>query len=177
MPSRESSKGPCKGSVRVHCRSCCATCGRETCANWKAWSGRHACPAKPSGCGRSIWSSCRSNQRAAKDGEPALPENFTLDGVIRRHILQVLKVCDGNKARAASKLGISRSTLYRMLEADIALPMQAPEVKHDELVASPASPTMKLLTAALTGATYRNPTRHRISCSASCVWQISMHRA
>ena len=50
-------------------------------------------------------------------GEPALPENFTLDGVIRRHILQVLKVCDGNKARAAAKLGISRSTLYRMLEA------------------------------------------------------------
>ena len=57
----------------------------------------------------------------SKDGEPALPENFTLDGVIRRHILQVLKVCEGNKARAASKLGISRSTLYRMLEADIAL--------------------------------------------------------
>ena len=62
----------------------------------------------------------------SKDGEPALPENFTLDGVIRRHILQVLKVCDGNKARAASKLGISRSTLYRMLEADIAMPMQPP---------------------------------------------------
>lgn len=75
----------------------------------------------------------------SKDGEPALPENFTLDGVIRRHILQVLKVCDGNKARAASKLGISRSTLYRMLEADIALPMQQPvEVKHEDLVASPA---------------------------------------
>jgi DNA-binding NtrC family response regulator len=74
----------------------------------------------------------------SKDGEPALPENFTLDGVIRRHILQVLKVCDGNKARAASKLGISRSTLYRMLEADIALPMQPTEVKHEELVATPS---------------------------------------
>ena len=60
----------------------------------------------------------------AKDGEPAIPENYTLDGVIRRHILQVLKACDGNKARAASKLGISRSTLYRMLETDIAMPMQ-----------------------------------------------------
>jgi DNA-binding NtrC family response regulator len=69
----------------------------------------------------------------SKDGEPAPPENFTLDGVIRRHILQVLKVCDGNKARAASKLGISRSTLYRMLEADIALPMQPAEVKQEEL--------------------------------------------
>jgi DNA-binding NtrC family response regulator len=74
----------------------------------------------------------------SKEGEPALPENFTLDGVIRRHILQVLKVCDGNKARAASKLGISRSTLYRMLEADIALPMQPAEVKHEELVGEPS---------------------------------------
>ena len=43
-----------------------------------------------------------------KDGGPALPENYTLDGVIRRHILVVLKACDGNKARAAAKLGISR---------------------------------------------------------------------
>ncbi len=74
----------------------------------------------------------------SKDGEPALPENFTLDGVIRRHILQVLKLCDGNKARAASKLGISRSTLYRMLEADLAMPMQSPDVKHEEMVAAPA---------------------------------------
>jgi DNA-binding NtrC family response regulator len=74
----------------------------------------------------------------SKDGEPALPENFTLDGVIRRHILQVLKLCDGNKARAASKLGISRSTLYRMLEADIALPMQPAEAKHEEMAAPPS---------------------------------------
>ena len=74
----------------------------------------------------------------SKDGEPALPENFTLDGVIRRHILQVLKLCDGNKARAASKLGISRSTLYRMLEADIALPMQPTEAKQEEMAAPPS---------------------------------------
>ena len=67
----------------------------------------------------------------AKSGEPLPPENYTLDGVVRRHILQVLKACDGNKARAASKLGISRSTLYRMLESDLALPMQPSESKSD----------------------------------------------
>jgi DNA-binding NtrC family response regulator len=75
----------------------------------------------------------------SKEGEPALPENFTLDSVIRRHILQVLKACDGNKARAASKLGISRSTLYRMLEADLAMPMQPSEEKHEEMVATPTA--------------------------------------
>ncbi len=69
----------------------------------------------------------------AREGEPALPESITLDGVIRRHILQVLKACDGNKARAALKLGISRSTLYRMLDSDIALPMPRSDVKQDEL--------------------------------------------
>ena len=68
-----------------------------------------------------------------RDGEPALPENYTLDGVIRRHILQVLKACEGNKARAASRLGISRSTLYRMLETDAALPMPPSERKQEEL--------------------------------------------
>ena len=74
----------------------------------------------------------------ARDGDPAPPENFTLDGVVRRHILQVLKACDGNKARTASKLGISRSTLYRMLESDIALPMQNPDSKHEEMIPSPS---------------------------------------
>lgn len=73
-----------------------------------------------------------------REGDPAPPENFTLDGVVRRHILQVLKACDGNKARAASKLGISRSTLYRMLETDIALPMQPPDTKHEDMTPSPS---------------------------------------
>jgi DNA-binding NtrC family response regulator len=69
----------------------------------------------------------------ARDSEPALPENYTLDGVIRRHILQVLKACEGNKARAASRLGISRSTLYRMLESDAAVPMPSTDTKQEEL--------------------------------------------
>jgi two-component system response regulator AtoC len=44
-----------------------------------------------------------------------LPDDLTLDAAIQRHIQLILELNRGNKLRAARQLGISRSTLYRLL--------------------------------------------------------------
>ena len=48
-------------------------------------------------------------------------ENLTLDAVIRHHVQRVLDLNHGNKLRSARQLGISRSTLYRILAGESTL--------------------------------------------------------
>jgi DNA-binding NtrC family response regulator len=56
---------------------------------------------------------------------PASLEILNLDAVILNHIRMVLDLNRGNKLKTSRQLGISRSTLYRLLEAGSHLPSNA----------------------------------------------------
>jgi len=43
-------------------------------------------------------------------------EDITLETITRKHIIGVLDTCDGNKQKAAEKLGVDTSTIYRKLK-------------------------------------------------------------
>jgi two-component system response regulator AtoC len=54
--------------------------------------------------------------------QPPRIASFALDAVIRHHVRYVLDLNRGNKLRTAHQLGISRSTLYRILDPPAKLP-------------------------------------------------------
>lgn len=51
-----------------------------------------------------------------KDGEDGTDDFRTLEQVGRNHVIEILRLSDGNKAKAAEMLGISRTTLWRMMK-------------------------------------------------------------
>jgi ActR/RegA family two-component response regulator len=51
----------------------------------------------------------------------AAPQTLDLDTVIHHHIHLVLELNRGNKLKTARQLGISRSTLYRILDGETAI--------------------------------------------------------
>jgi len=82
---------------------------------------RHLLAGGADGVQYAAWSA--EDFSAAREMLQAKPQDrravrlITIDQLVQEHIRAVLLACQGNKLRAAEVLGISRSTLYRMLES------------------------------------------------------------
>ncbi len=61
------------------------------------------------------WANPSSGSASVIDPQSAARVDLSLDAVIRQHVQYVLDLNRGNKLRTARQLGISRSTLYRIL--------------------------------------------------------------
>jgi len=58
-----------------------------------------------------------ADQTVAGGPSPAVEPDLSLQALEKRHILNILETCEGNKSAAARKLGVSRKTLERKLKA------------------------------------------------------------
>ena len=77
------------------------------------WTGKRYCDSECRESQSTAEASANHDDQAQERAEAAWP--LTLDQIIKQTLIRVLRETAGNRRRTASLLGISRSTLYRML--------------------------------------------------------------